>query len=86
MGEGGGRQTVDDPALDFGRGDLQRCGDVRVRQVLPNVLEAKIGECQQADFAFELGGIQAYLIFPNPLFSDARWGARTEEGTHRMWK
>jgi hypothetical protein len=24
-------------------------------------LEAEVGECQQADFAFELGGVQAYF-------------------------
>ncbi len=48
-------------ALDFGWGDLQRCSDVHIQQVLPNVLEAEIGECQQADFAFELGRVQAYF-------------------------
>jgi hypothetical protein len=36
---------------------LQRRGDARVRQVLPYVLEAEIGEGEQADFALELFGI-----------------------------
>jgi len=47
--------------LDFRRGDLQHHSDVCIWQVLPNVLEAEISECQQADFAFELGRVQAYF-------------------------
>ena len=72
---GGGRRrrTVDDPALDFGRGYLQHRGNLRVWQVLPDVLKAKICENQQADFVIKLSRIQAYL-FPRALIqvSDAK--------------
>jgi hypothetical protein len=44
--EGEGRRTVDDPALAFGRGYLQHRGNLRVWQVLPDVLKAKICEGQ----------------------------------------
>lgn len=43
-GESQGRRTIDDPALDFSRGHLQRRGNLRIWQVLSDVLEAKIGE------------------------------------------
>ena len=57
----GGRLTVDDPALYLGRGYLERRGYLCVGQVLPDVLESEIGEREQADFALELGGVQACI-------------------------
>jgi hypothetical protein len=44
--------TVDDPFFDLGRRDLERFGDLRVREVLPNVFEPEGGERQKADFTF----------------------------------
>ena len=50
--------TVDDPALDLGHGHLQRSCYLRVGQVLPDILEAEVGEREQADFALQLRTIQ----------------------------
>ena len=57
-----GRRTIDDPALDFSRGHLKRRGNLRVWQVLPDVLKAKICEGQWANFALKLGRVQAYFV------------------------
>jgi hypothetical protein len=38
------RRIIDDPAFDYQRGHLQRHRNMHIGRVLPDILEAKIGE------------------------------------------
>ena len=58
------KRTIDDPALDLRRLDLENVADDGVRQVATNVLESQSCQAEQADFALKLGLVEVYMPQP----------------------
>ena len=54
------RRTIDDPAFNLRRFDLEEICDDSIRQIATDVLECKRSEAKQADFTLELRFVKIY--------------------------
>ncbi len=63
-----GPDDVDRPHLDILRGDLQRLGDVGVRNLAVGRAGSQAGEGEQADLALQLVVVELLLLDPALVF------------------